>query len=153
MTEIRAKKKKLASILGQVRVVEGKKRFIPNSPDHLQVQVNNLPMGKVIALSFEEYKASRSSQQLAYHFVLMGYVSDYTGYTKEECHDTIMRVKFGTKNVKIGRYTAEIRKSISDSARFPKADMVDLITFDLQVCGELGIVVPTMEELGFISNK
>lgn len=139
-------------MLGQVKVIEGRKRFVPNSPPHLQVQIDSLPMGKPISLSFEEHKATRSQQQLAYHWVLIGYLARHTGYTTEEMHDAVMRLKFKTKKVVLGDRIVEVRRSISEASRMPAADAVELIDFDLNLCHKLGIVVPTKEELGYMNN-
>ena len=46
----------------------------------------------------------------------------------------------------------EVRKSISNEARLPKYDAVELITYDLELCQWAGIIVPTAESLGYIKN-
>jgi len=61
----------------------------------------------------------------------------------------IMRQKFGVKRVKLGKIEQEVRQSISDDAKMSKSDCVELISFDLELCQELGIKVPTPEELGY----
>lgn len=145
-------KQELFTSIGHVEVVNGKKRFVLNSPDHYQMQLNKAPVGKPIAATFIENKASRSEQQLRYYFVLVGYIADHCGYNKEECHDALMRVKFGTRKIKIAGHVAEVRKSIANKARMPKYQCVELIDFALECCKELGIIVPTAKELGYISN-
>ena len=119
----------------------------------MKVCVSRLAVGKSVSCTFSESVATRSSAQLAYHYVLMKYLSDETGYTKEEVHDAIMRLKFGTKMVRLGDKTVEVRKSVSDAAKLPKHEMVGLIEFDLETCASLGIHVPTPEQLGYISNS
>ncbi len=132
--------------------VEGKKKLALNSPEMWQHQVNKLWEGKKYAVTIEEYKATRSGQQLRYYWAITGLLADHTGYTSEELHDAVMRRKFGTKTVKIADLEEQVRQSISDTARFPKGDMVELITEVLELCVKMEVKVPTMEELGFISN-
>ena len=97
-------------------------------------------------------KSTRTEQQLRYYAVLVGLLADYTGNTWEEMHDALMRLKWGTKKVKIGKEIVEVRKSISNSAKFKLTDMIEQIEFTLEKCFELDIVVPTKQELGYIDN-
>lgn len=145
-------RKPLFTVIGQVAEIGGEKRWVPNSRAHYLQQLRDLPHGTRLAAVFEEYKPTRSSQQLAYHFVLVGYLAKHTGYTKDEMHDAIVRLKFGERQVTIGTRTVAVRRSVSESAKMPLADMVELIDYDLELCRELGVAVPTMEELGYISN-
>lgn len=144
--------KKLFTVLGSVVQVENRRRFKVNSPMHLESALRRLPMGKQIAITFSERVPTRSQAQLAYHWVLIGYIADHSGYTSEETHDAVMRMKFGTKSIRLGSRTVEVRRSVADIARMPKLDMVDLITYDLELCTELNIRVPTAEDLGYITN-
>lgn len=150
MQKTKDNRKVAFSVLGEVVLSENKKRIQIKSPDHYQQQVAKLVAGSRVALTVEEYVATRSQQQLAYHFVLMGYIATDTGHSKEECHDAVMRAKFGTKRVKIGSVIQEVRKSIAERARLLKSDCVELIEYDLQLCAELGISVPDKQELGYI---
>lgn len=97
-------------------------------------------------------KSTRTEQQLRYYAVLVGLLADYTGNTWEEMHDALMRLKWGTKKVKIGKEIVEVRKSVSNSAKFKLTDMIEQIEFTLEKCFELDIVVPTKQELGYIDN-
>lgn len=146
-------RKDVFSVLGEVKIVEGKKRFVPKSPAHLTACISRLPTGKELSCTFSIHVASRSSSQLAYHFVLLNYIAEHTGHSAEELHDGIMRIKFGEKRIKIGGQYVLVRASISDKAHFPKYKMVELIEKDLEICKELGIKIPTPEELGYISNS
>lgn len=145
-------KNELFTAHGVIGMVDGKKKFIPKSPAYVRDQMSKLQVGKNASMTLSETKAIRSPAQLAYHWVLMGYIAEYTGNTKEEMHDAIMRIKFGEKEVRIGNYKVRVRKSVSDEARMAKFDMVDLISFDLELCADLEIRVPTAEELGYIPN-
>lgn len=147
------KDKELFTIIGDIKIVDGTKRFVPQSPQHMKACVSRLSIGDKISCTFSKKTASRSQTQLAYHWVLMGYLSSHTGYTETEMHEAIMIILFGTKPIKIGDKTVQVRESISDAAHFPKYRMVDVITEDLRLCDELGIVVPSAESLGYISNK
>ena len=97
-------------------------------------------------------KPTRSEQQLRFYAVICGLIADETGYTWEECHDALMKLKFGTTKVKIGKDIVEVRKSISNSARFKMADMMELIDFAMEKAFELNINVPSRQELGYIDN-
>jgi len=97
-------------------------------------------------------KPTRSEQQLRYYAVIVGLIADYTGNTWEEMHEALMVLKWGKQKVKIGKDIVEVRKSISNGARFKKVDMIEQIEFALEKCFELDIVVPTKQELGYISN-
>ncbi len=146
------KAKELFTILGRVKLVEGKKKFVCNSAEHMKSRMNNLPLDKEIACTFSEHTTTKSDSQHNYHYELLSYIADHTGHTKEELHDAFMRIKFGTKTVQIGGFKVSVRKSIANSSYIPKAQMAELIEFDLQSCKDLGIRVPTAEELGYITK-
>jgi hypothetical protein len=144
--------KKIFSVLGKVVQNDNRRRLEVNSPTHLHSCLNRLPLGKQITVTFSEKVPTRSEGQLAYHWVLMAYIADHCGYKSEDVHDAVMRVKFGTKHIKIGNLEQEVRRSISDSAKMPLADCMELIDYDLELCQQLEIHVPTPAELGYISN-
>lgn len=144
--------KEIFTVIGKMQLTEGKHRFIPNSPSYLADRLSRISLGKEISCMFSEHVPTRSEAQLAYHWVLVHYIAEHCGYTDEEIHDAIMRLKFGTKNVIIGNRKVEVRKSISNKARLPKYMAIELISYDLQLCEELKIKVPTAQELGYISN-
>lgn len=148
-----AKRKDFSTVFGEVKIVEGKKRFIPKSSGHMNAVISRLPFNINIACTFSAAVATRSDSQLNYHWVLMEYMSEHSGHTKEECHDFMMRKVFGTKKIRIGNIIQEVRLSISEKALFPKTEMVELIDQDLQLLKELNVNVPTMSELGYISNN
>lgn len=108
--------------------------------------------GDVGTLTLAIKKSTRSESQLRYYAVIVGLIAEYTGNTWEEMHDALMRLKWGTKKIKIGNEIVEVRKSISDSAKFKKVDMIDQIEFALEKCFDLEIKVPTKQELGYIDN-
>lgn len=129
------------------------KEFTATSKKYLTDNLNRLPVGKEVTCTFYEHKATRSNQQLRYHMVLCGYIAEYTGYTREEVHDAIMRIVFGTKIISLGGMNVQVRQSISDSAKMKKEDVVSLIEYDLELCGRLDINVPSAESLGYTLNK
>jgi hypothetical protein len=106
--------------------------------------------GELGTLELKFKKPTRSESQLRYYWVLVGMIAEHTGYTDDEVHDALMKLKWGTKRVKIGNNVAEVRKSISNSARFSKVDMIEHIEFTLEKCNELDIYVPSREELGYL---
>lgn len=142
----------LFSVLGTVEIIDGIKRFIPKSKAYLNSCLNRIPAGKKVSASFQIAGAIRSNSQLRYHWVLMGYLSDHTGYTKEELHDWVMRVKFGEKAITLQGITMKTRKSLSDTGKMPKHEAVELIDFDKKLCADLDIHIPTAEELGYLPS-
>jgi len=147
-----SKDKKLFTILGSIILTEGKKKFIPTSVDYFNTLISSLPIGKKLSCTFSDRVPKRSEAQLAYHWVLVGLIADHTGDTREELHDAVMRIKFGTKTISLTGRDVEVRRSISNAGRMTVSDVVELITFDLEVCQSLDIHVPTPEELGYVSN-
>jgi hypothetical protein len=145
--------RKIFSVLGQVSLADGRKRFVPHSIDFLNTCISSLPLGKGILCTFYDHVPTRSEQQLDYHWVLVSLMAEHTGYTKEELHDAIMRMKFGTKVIQLAGHSVMVRKSISNTGGMTVAEVAELITFDLELCGRLSIHVPTPEELGYISNR
>jgi hypothetical protein len=98
-------------------------------------------------------KPSRSQSQLRYHMTLCGLIGNHTGYTTEEVHDAVMRIKNGTKVVSLGGFNVHVRDSVAEKAKFPKQLMAEMIEFDLDLCRRYEIKVPTAEELGYVSNN
>jgi len=143
------KSKEFFHIIGEFKDVEGKRRFIPNSPKYYRYQCSKMPLSKQFCVKFTANTGSRSSNQLRYYWCLLGLISDHTGHTSEELHDFVMRAKFGTKTIKIGNLEQEIRMSIADDAHMTTSDCVELIMFTLEICRDLEIVVPSKEELGY----
>ncbi len=147
-----SKDKKLFTVLGEVQLVEGRRKFVPKSSDYLRDIVARLPLGKIVSCTFSERVPTRSEAQLDYHWVLIGLMAEHTGDTKDELHDAVMRIKFGTKLVRIGGHTVQVRKSISNIGKMTVSEVAELINYDLELCGMMDIHVPTSEELGYISN-
>ncbi len=143
-------KREVFTAVGEVKEVEGRKRFIPKSKRYLDDQISRLPEGTLLSVQFNQYKTMRSHDQLRYHWVLVGYLSAHTGYPKEEMHDALMRIVFGEKPLKLGKNTIMVRKSLSDQGDLAKHEVVELIERDLALCEEMEIRVPTREELGYL---
>lgn len=139
--------------LGTVVETENGKKIQLKSTAHYQTQVNKLPVGKEVHIDVSTKIPTRSQQQRRYYFVLVGYVADHTGFTKDELHSWIMIEKFGTKTVTVNGKTHEVRQSISDVAIMTSFQCMELIDYVLELAGDLGVNVPTQEELGFISNN
>lgn len=143
------KKRVLFNVLGDIKIVDGRKRFVPYSIHHLNACISRFPAGKKVSATFSEIRYMRSDAQLRYHHVLVEYIATHTGYTHDECHDVIMRDVFGEKPVTIGGKTYMARKSIADHGDVMKNEAVGLIDRDLAICEEYEITVPTAEELGY----
>jgi len=141
------------TLLGNFQIIDGEKRFVPKSKDYYNERCSKMPLNVQFALHFTTKVSKRTKSQLAYYWVLVTYLSDYTGFTLNEMHDFIMRSKFGTKIIKLGNFQQEVRKSISDVGDLSVSDCCELIDFTLQLCAENEIRIPTAEELGYISNS
>ena len=59
--------------------------------------------------------------------VLMGYLSDYTGHTKNEMHEIIMQKKFGLEEKQYAGGTYKIRKSASKYLPHGFAGKIDIL--------------------------
>ncbi len=137
----------------KVVIKDGRKTIALSATQFYQHFLNTKTKeGDIGTLTITMKKPTRSEQQLRYYAVLVGLIADYTGDTWDEMHEALMILKWGTKKVKLGNKTVMVRKSISNRARFKKVDMMEQIEFTLEQASELGIVVPTKQELGYISN-
>ena len=143
------KKRVLFSVIGEVKQVDGRKRFVPKSIHHLNACISRFPVGKKVSATFSEIRYMRSDAQLRYHHVLIEYIAEHTGYTHDECHDAIMRIVFGEKEVVIAGTKTMVRKSLAEHGDVMKNEAVELIEKDLAICDEYEITVPTAEELGY----
>ena len=144
--------KEYFAIIGEFRDQEGRRRFCPDSPAYYNDRSSKQPLSKKYTVSFSTKIPTRSQSQLAYHFVLCEYISEHTGFTVSETHELLMREKWGTKLIKIGKYSQSVRESVADIAKFPLPKMVEQITFDLSVCADLEIRVPSKKELGYVDE-
>lgn len=132
---------------------DGQKTIALSSRQYYQHFLNTKTKeGEIGVMELKMKKPTRSESQLRYYAVLIGLIADYTGNTWEEMHEAIMILRWGTKKVKLGNKTVEVRKSIANSAQFGKINMIETIEYALEKCFELEIVVPTKQELGYIDN-
>lgn len=148
----RQTRKEVFTALGEVKEHEGKKHFVPYSPAYFRDWINRLPVGKKLAAQFSEYRSMRSNPQLRYHMVLMGYLAEHTGYTKMQIHDAMVKLKFGVTQIEVLGQKVDVRRSISESGDIENWEASELVEYDLQVCHEMGIHVPTPESLGYLPN-
>lgn len=137
----------------KIAIINGVKTIVLNSRAYYQHFLNkHTKEGDIGSMEIKLKKPTRSENQLRYYWVIVGLLAEHTGDIDEELHDALMKLKFGTKKIKLGKDIVEVRKSISNRAKFPKQDMAELIDFTLEKCIEMEVVVPTKEELGYISN-
>jgi hypothetical protein len=140
------------SCIGEFKDVDGRRRFIPDSPDYYVDRSSKQPLNKKYTCDFTTKVPTRSEAQLAYHWILCQYISEHTGFQPGEVHQMAKQLVWGTKTVKIGKYTTQVCKSISDKAMTPKYEVVLLIEKDLEMCADNDIRVPTRKELGYIDT-
>ncbi|MCF7843884.1 hypothetical protein K9M47_03225 [Candidatus Gracilibacteria bacterium] len=137
----------------KIAIVQGIKTLVLSSRAYYQHYLNkHTKDGDIGTIEVKLKKPTRSEQQLRYYFVLIGLLAEHTDYDDEELHDAIMRLKFGTKKLKLGKDIIEVRKSVANNARLPKQEMSELISYTLEKCAEMEVVVPSKFELGYISN-
>jgi GTP cyclohydrolase II len=153
--EKKPKKKKIPKKIPidnfQFRVVNlnGKKSIELKSRTYFQHFLNTkTEVGNIGTMTIKVKKPTRSANQLNYYAVIVGLIADYTGDTWDDVHSALMILNWGTHTV----MGVEVRKSVSDVAQIKKNDMSEQIEFALSEAKKLGIVVPTREELGYISN-
>ncbi len=127
--------------------------FTAKSEKYLADQLNQIPLEKVITVTFYEGVPIRSNQQLRYHFVLCGYIAKHMGEDKDTAHDVLMKIVFGVKKVTLVGKTFESRYSLSESGKLTVSQVKELIDEDLKVCQFLEIRVPTAEELGYTPSN
>lgn len=139
------------TVLGDVKYVDGKKKLVLKSPGHFQVCLNRVKEGHV-AVSVSTKTPTRSKQQLNLFMVLCEYIADHTGYTKNEIYPLMIEDVWPPKTITLNGRERKVRKSVSDVAKMPKSDMWELITHTQEVCDELGIYVPSAEELGYFTG-
>jgi hypothetical protein len=130
-----------------------KREFVADSLPYLHDRSSKQPLDKQFTCDFTTKIPTLTEAQRDYHFVLMQYIGEHCGYPKQEAHETLMRAKWGTKKCTIGKYTEMVRESIADIAKFPLPKMQEQIDFDLSVCADLEIRVPTKKELGYIDEN
>lgn len=109
-------------------------------------------VGDIGTMNLTFKKPTRSEQQLRYYAVIVGLLAEYTGDDWESIHECLMTIKFGTREVKLGKDIVKVRYSISNKAMFSKLKMIELIEYAMEKCNELGVVIPTKESLGYINN-
>jgi len=147
------KKIPLDSFQFQIKKVDGIKKVALISQPYYQHFLNEKTKeGDKGTLTISLATPTRSEAQLRYYAVVVGLIADNCGYTWDECHDALMKLKWGTKKIKIGKDTVEVRKSISNGARFKKVDMIEQIEFAIEKAFELNIHIPSRQELGYIDN-
>ena len=143
-------RKELFHVLGKASIIDEKKRFVPYSPAYLNQKIASLPLDKELELKFSVHKASRSRSQLAYYWVLIGLLCEYNGDTEKDMHDFIMRCKFGVRKMTLNGITQEVRRSMSDTGELTVSEVVELIDYTQNLCGELEIHIPSASELGYM---
>lgn len=144
-------------VLGTIQVLKGadgigRNRFVPHSLDYLYQGMRQFPVGAKMKVTYSLVKRQHSRPQHNYHFALCGLISEHTGFTADETHDALMKLAFGTKSVTLLGRTFEARESMSNTGGLSVSQVQELLQKDLEVCRDLDIHVPTMEQLGLISN-
>lgn len=132
----------------------GDKRAKINATDYYRHFLKTkTKIGDVGTMILKIKKPSRSESQLRYYWIVVGLLADHCGYTSEEMHDALMSLKWGTKVIKLGDKMVSVRKSISNSAKFPKSKMIEQIEFALEKCFEENVLIPSAESLGYTNNN
>lgn len=137
---------------GSFKADGGTVKFAFTSPGHFMDWCRRQSEGAEFTVTFCQKKRTRSQGQLAYYWVILGYLAEYVGCKDVEMHEIVMRRKFGTKIVVVDGVREVVRRSVSDGARMPKDEMGELIEFALELAERLDVTVPTPQQAGYISN-
>lgn len=136
---------------GTIELRDGKKSVKLNYTSY-QRNIDQFKVGEKVSVTIDNERVTASEQQRRYLFgVVYPIICDYTGHDKEEIHDWAMRQHFGTKKVRVGKSISEVRRSWTTLA---KHEGVEFINWLIVFCAaELGCVVPSPEDAGYISNS
>jgi hypothetical protein len=140
------------AVLATVALVDERKRVQMKSPTYYQSRIDKLPVGTELHITFSKKVLTRSQSMLSYFFVLVHYISEYTGESVKRMYVVLIEEVWEPEEFLYKGKMWRERKSISDVAKMSKEEMSMLIDHTLATCEELEISVPTKEELGFISN-
>lgn len=100
-------------------------------------------------VTIELVKQTRTTTQLAFVHKLFDYIAGHTGFSKEETKTIEKRRHLTPKEVEVYGQKYLVLPSL---ATLPKPEMSEFIERVLADCAELGIVVPTREQLGYLPN-
>jgi hypothetical protein len=138
------------AVLATVALVDERKRVQMKSPTYYQSRIDKLPIGTELHITFSKKVLTRSQTQLAYFFVLVNYIADYTGHTVNEMYPILIEEVWEPTEILYRGQMRKVRKSISDVAKMGKLEMGELIEHALATCSELEINVPSAESLGYL---
>lgn len=120
------------------------------NPSYYQDQLNQLKGKKKAFVTIETGGSSRSLQQNRYLWsVIYPILAETTGYSDEEVHEWAKSALLPPKILKVGTkavYTARSTTSLT------VGEMVEYIDKLIELAENLGCVVPTLEQAGYISN-
>ncbi len=147
-------RKELFTVLGTIQKVikDGfdRNHFIPSSPKYLSGMLGHIAPKTKVSCTFSTEIPTRSRAQLALHWIYMHFLGEHAGHTQKDMHNIVMIETFGQKIAKFNGKDYLIRQSISDAAQMSKEDVSKLLDKDKELCKEMGIVLPTPRELGFL---
>lgn len=111
----------------------------------LRQEVARLFGGQSIEIIIHKKKKHRSVQQNRYYWLLMGMVSDHTGYTPDEVH-AILKSKF-LKVEKVNENTGVVYEYIKSTTELSTVEYMDYLE-DVRRFGseEFGIYLPEPSE-------
>ena len=134
-----------------VELKDGKKTLALNKTSY-QRNIDQFKVGEKVAVTIDNERVTASDQQRRYLFgVCYSIMGEYTGHDKEELHDWAMREHFGTKKVKVGKIEKEVRRSWTTLNKSEGVEFIDWLIGFASI--ELGCVIPSPEEAGYISNS
>lgn len=123
--------------------------------DRLCQQIAELPRDRAYTVRWEESKHQRSLAQNAYLFgVAYARLSDVTGYEKQDIHEYLLGLHFGTKLKRVpktkrnleGLIEVPVRTTTTDEhgrrSVLGKADFAEYVDFVIRFAARHGIHVP-----------
>lgn len=79
------------TVLGKVGLVEGRRRFIPNSPAFLGSRLEKVPIGTELSATFEDKRPKRTGQQNRLYWMYLGDIEAEMGNLADDLHELFKR--------------------------------------------------------------
>lgn len=120
-------------------------KFILNSSNFLQIipkigiYLRSLKYDKSMQVIIKFYKKDKTAEQRSFWHILLGILSDETGYTVGEVKELIKKSELGTKEVMIGNVSHTVTES---SEKANRETYSKLIETTYRVGAEAGIALP-----------
>jgi hypothetical protein len=79
------------TVIGKIRLVEGRKRFVPNSPAYLSARLEKFNIDQEIACTMSDTKPKRTNQQNRFYWLYLNDIENETGNLADDLHALFKR--------------------------------------------------------------